>query len=104
MYSILAYLLAFEGVRFSLRGLSDSRAAWITSNRCMDIREALEKTLSREVGLAEGSGQNEELSTLFCLISRMEEHQLRSIVLDCDPDSQILFKSATSDRRLSNPH
>ncbi|WP_313642131.1 YitT family protein, partial [Paenibacillus sp.] len=79
MYSIIAYLLAFEGVRFSLRGLSDSRAAWITSSRCMDIQEALETSLSREVGLAEGSGQDGELSTLFCLTNKMEEHKLRAI-------------------------
>lgn len=104
MYSILAYLLAFEGVRFSLRGLSASRAAWITSSRCMDIQEALETSLGREVGLAEGSGENGELSTLFCLINRMEEHQLRTIVLDCDPNSQIVFKSATVDQRQVNQH
>jgi uncharacterized membrane-anchored protein YitT (DUF2179 family) len=102
MYSIIAYLLAFEGVRFSLRGLSDSRAAWITSNRCKDVQEALENSLHREVGLAEGSGQNGELSTLFCLINKMEEHQLRTIVLNCDPNSQIVLKSAASDHRLSN--
>lgn len=102
MYSIIAYLLAFEGVRFSLRGLSHTRAAWITSSRCMDIQQALEASLNREAALVEGSGEDGEVSTLFCLTNRMEEQHLRTIVLACDPESQIVFRSASSDQIQTN--
>lgn len=98
MYSIIAYLLAFEGVRFSLRGLSHSRAAWITSSRTTDIQRDLEANLNREAVLVEGSGQEGEISTLFCLTNRMEEQHLRTIVLACDPDSHVVFRSATRDQ------
>lgn len=98
MYSIIAYLLAFEGVRFSLRGLSHSRAAWITSSRSTDIQRVLEANLNREAVLVEGSGQEGEVSTLFCLTNRMEEQHLRTIVLACDKDSHVVFRSATRDQ------
>lgn len=99
MYSIIAYLLAFEGVRFSLRGLSHSRAVWITSNHCPEIQQALEASLNRKVALAEGTGEDEALSTIFCITNKMEEQQLREIVLRCDPESKIVFRSASSKRR-----
>jgi uncharacterized membrane-anchored protein YitT (DUF2179 family) len=102
MYSIIAYLLAFEGVRISLRGLSHSRTAWITSNRCLEIQQALQTTLGREVAFAEGSGQEGEVGTLFCLTNKMEEYQLRTIVLQCDPNSQIVIRSATRDHIQPN--
>lgn len=99
MYSIIAYLLAFEGVRFSLRDLSLTRAAWITSNRYEDIQRALTASLHREVALAEVSDQEGQPGTLFCLTNKMEVAQLKAIVLQCDPDSHIVIKSAKQSRR-----
>ncbi|WP_248548086.1 YitT family protein [Paenibacillus odorifer] len=104
MYSIIAYLLAFEGVRISLRGLSHSRTAWITSSRCLDIQQAIASSLNREAAIAEGSGQDGEVSTLFCLTNRMEEEHLRALVLQCDSESQIVFRSATKDHRQTRLH
>ena len=99
MYSIIAYLLAFESVRFSLRDLSLTRAAWITSSRYEEIQRALTLTLHREVALAEASDQEGKPGTLFCLTNKMEVDQLKAIVLQCDPDSQIVIKSAKHSRR-----
>lgn len=99
MYSIIAYLLAFESVRFSLRDLSLTRTAWITTSRYEEIQHVLSNSLQREVALAETSDQEGQLGTLFCLTNKMEVDQLKAIVLQCDPDSQIVIKSAKHSRR-----
>lgn len=104
MYSIIAYLLAFESVRFSLRDLSLTRAAWITSSRYEDIQQDLMTYLQREVALAEVSDQDGQTGTLFCITNKMEEDQLRSIVLQCDPNSHIVIKSAKRSRRATSFH
>ncbi|MFC3748797.1 YitT family protein [Paenibacillus sp. GCM10012306] len=99
MYSIIAYLLAFEGVRLSLRGLSPSRSAWITSNRCEDIQRVLKEELNREAALIGDVGDDNQPGTLFCHTERNEEQVLTELIQKADPDSRIVFKSAESARR-----
>ncbi|WP_438494124.1 YitT family protein [Paenibacillus sp. IHBB 3054] len=94
MYSIIAYLLAFEGIRISLRDLSRSRAIWITSSHCDEISKALHQSLERETKLVQASGPAGQKGTLFCLASKMEEATLTSIVKDCDEDSLIVVRAA----------
>lgn len=94
MYSIIAYLLAFEGVRLSLRDLSRGRAVWITSSHCEEISRELQRSLEREVRLVRSSGPAGQPGTLFCLTSKMEEEMLTSIVMQCDEDSRIVISSA----------
>ncbi|WP_042200776.1 YitT family protein [Paenibacillus camerounensis] len=97
MYSIIAYLLAFEGVRFSLRGLSRSRAVWITSSRYEEIRKALQLSLKRDVKLIQPGTKEGQPGVLFCLASRLEEDALTSIVRSCDQDSKITVASNQPD-------
>ncbi|ASA21064.1 YitT family protein [Paenibacillus donghaensis] len=94
MYSIIAYLLAFEGVRFSLRGLSRSRAVWITSTRCPAVQEALKSGLNLPAAFTGESVPEGVAGTLFCLTNKLEEPDVLAIVLQCDPDSRIIVKRA----------
>lgn len=94
MYSIIAYLLAFEGVRISLRDLSRGRAVWITSHYCEEISQALQHSLERETRLIRSPGPGGQTGTLFCLTNKVEEAALTSIVRECDQDSQIVFSAA----------
>lgn len=98
MYSIIAYLLAFESVRFSLRGLSLSRAAWITSTRCEDIQRVLREQLSREAALI-GAGRDGRPGTLFCLTDKGEQDALEALIRRTDPECRIVFKPAESRSR-----
>ncbi|MBY0011066.1 YitT family protein [Paenibacillus typhae] len=97
MYSIIAYLLAFEGVRFSLRGLSRSRGVWITSSRCEDIRKALEHSLKRDAKLIRPGNKDGQPGVLFCLASKLEEDTLTSIVRSFDENSKITVTSNQPD-------
>ncbi|MGE6230421.1 YitT family protein [Paenibacillus chitinolyticus] len=49
MYSILAYLLAYETVHFSLRGFSVHRRITIVSGHCAEIEKEMEARLGRKV-------------------------------------------------------
>lgn len=98
MYSIIAYLLAFEALRFSLRDLALSQAVWITSSKCEEIRRKLRHSLEREVRIVKSSGPEGQPGTIFCLASRLEEEELASIVRACDKDSRIVIKSAGNGR------
>ncbi|QQZ60153.1 YitT family protein [Paenibacillus sonchi] len=101
MYSILAYLLAFEAVRICIRDLSRTRAVWITSSRPEEIRLALHRKLDREAKLIRASGAKGQPGTLFCIASKLEEEELASIVRTCDQDSQIVFRSTRRRRRAA---
>lgn len=94
MYSIIAYLLAFEGVRFPLRSLSRARAVWITSSHCEEIRKALLLSLERDAKLVRATDPEGQPGVLFCLASKLEEETLTSIVRACDEDSQIVVSDA----------
>ena len=94
MYSIIAYLLAFEGVRFPLRSLTRSRAFWITSSRCEEIRKALQLSLKRDAKLVRAAEPEGQPGALFFLASRLEEETLTSIVRSCDENSQIVVSKA----------
>ncbi|WP_162551105.1 YitT family protein [Paenibacillus tepidiphilus] len=96
MYSIIAYLLAFEGVRFSLRDLTRSRPVWITTNRCTEIREALRDELKREAKLVQAAGPEGQPGTLFCLATRMEEEALATIVHSFDRHGEIVVGGGES--------
>ncbi|WP_151734741.1 YitT family protein [Paenibacillus tengchongensis] len=102
MYSILAYLLAFEGVRFSLRDLTRSRPVWITTSRCTEIKAALRDELERESKLVQDAGPEGQPGTLFCLASRMEEEALTTIVHSFDRQGEIVIGSQT--RRMPFSH
>lgn len=94
MYSIIAYLLAFEAVRISLRDLSRSRAIWITSSHTEEIRQALRHLLDREARLIKAADPLGQPGTLFCIASKLEEEEVTSIVRGCDKDSQIIIHAA----------
>ncbi|SEG56726.1 YitT family protein [Paenibacillus sp. UNC499MF] len=51
MYSILAYLLAYETVHFSLRGFSVHRRITIVSGHCAEIEKEMEARLGRKASV-----------------------------------------------------
>ncbi|MBW4083987.1 YitT family protein [Paenibacillus sp. S150] len=98
MYSIIAYLLAFEAVRISLRDLARTRAVWITSTRPEEIRRVLRHKLEREAKLVSAPGPQGQPGTLFCIASKLEEEELTSLVRSCDQDSEIVFRTVNRSR------
>lgn len=89
MYSILAYFVASKTIDVVLQGLDESKSAWIISDKSLDIGEALLARLGRGVTYLTGEGAytGERKKVIFCVITRLEESKLKSIVEEIDPDA-----------------
>lgn len=91
MYSILAYFIAFKTIDIVIAGLDESKAAWIISERHKEIGEAILARLGRGVTYLNGEGAytGDDKKVIFCVITRLEEAKLKSIVEELD-DSAFL--------------
>ncbi|WP_026089104.1 MULTISPECIES: YitT family protein [Bacillus] len=89
MYSLIAYFVASKTIDIVLQGLDESKSAWIISEKYLDIGEALLARLGRGVTYLTGEGAytGEEKKVIFCVITRLEESKLKSIVEEIDPEA-----------------
>jgi uncharacterized membrane-anchored protein YitT (DUF2179 family) len=89
MYSILAYFIAFKTIDVVIRGLDESKSAWIISENHQVIGEAILARLGRGVTYLNGEGAytGEDKKVIFCVIPRLEEAKLKAIVEEIDPNA-----------------
>ncbi|MGG3449433.1 YitT family protein [Domibacillus aminovorans] len=86
MYSVLAYFIAFKTIDVVIQGLDESKSAWIISDQYQEIGEAIIARLGRGVTYLNGEGAytGDHKKVIFCVINRLEEAKLKSIVEDMD--------------------
>ncbi|MBT2641292.1 YitT family protein [Bacillus sp. ISL-41] len=86
MYSILAYFIAFKTIDIVIAGLDESKAAWIISEQHKEIGDAIMARLGRGVTYLTGEGAytGDDKKVIFCVITRLEEAKLKSIVEELD--------------------
>lgn len=86
MYSILTYFIAFKTIDIVMAGLDESKAAWIISDQHKEIGEAILARLGRGVTYLNGEGAytGDDKKVIFCVITRLEEAKLKSIVEELD--------------------
>lgn len=86
MYSLLAYFIAFKTIDIVIAGLDESKAAWIISDQHKQIGEAILARLGRGVTYLTGKGAytGDDKKVIFCVITRLEEAKLKSIVEELD--------------------
>ncbi|MBT2690743.1 YitT family protein [Bacillus sp. ISL-47] len=89
MYSILAYFIAFKTIDVVIRGLDESKSAWIISEKHKVIGEAILARLGRGVTYLNGEGAytGDDKKVIFCVITRLEEAKLKAIVEEIDPNA-----------------
>ncbi|MEE6449808.1 YitT family protein [Gottfriedia acidiceleris] len=89
MYSIIAYLVAFKTIDIVVEGLEQSKSAWIISDKNEDIGEAILFRMGRGVTYINGTGaySGETTKVIYCVITRLEEAELKTIVDDIDPSA-----------------
>ena len=89
MYSLIAYFIAFKTIDIVIEGLDESKSAWIISDQAREIGEAILARLGRGVTYLNGEGAytGEDKKVIFCIITRLEEAKLKSIVEDLDPSA-----------------
>jgi uncharacterized membrane-anchored protein YitT (DUF2179 family) len=89
MYSILAYVIAFKTIDVVIKGLDESKSAWIISDNSEIIGDAIMNRLGRGVTYLSGEGafSGDDKKVIFCVITRLEEAKLKEIVEENDPNA-----------------
>jgi uncharacterized membrane-anchored protein YitT (DUF2179 family) len=87
MFSLIAYYIAFKVIDLTIEGFDESKSCWIISDYHKDIGDAITARLGRGVTLLHGEGgyTGDQKKVIFCVITRLEEAKLKSIVTELDP-------------------
>ncbi|MEK3886254.1 YitT family protein [Bacillus sp. FSL K6-3431] len=86
MYSIITYFIAFKVIDIVIQGLDESKSAWIISDQADEIGDAILARLGRGVTYLNGEGAytGDDKKVIFCVITRLEEAKLKSIIEELD--------------------
>ncbi|TCP68543.1 YitT family protein [Baia soyae] len=89
MYSLMAYFIAFKAIDVTIEGFNETKSIWIISDNPEILGEAILNRLGRGVTYLNGQGAftGEDKKVIFCIITRLEEAKLKSIVEDIDPQA-----------------
>ena len=87
MYSLIAYYIAFKMIDLTIEGFQESKSVWIISEMYKDLGDAIVARLGRGVTYLNGEGgyTGDDKKVIFCVITRLEEAKLKSIVEELDP-------------------
>ncbi|WP_373681348.1 YitT family protein [Aneurinibacillus soli] len=97
MYSLIAYYIAFKMIDITIQGLDESRSVWIISEKHREIGDSLLARLGRGVTYLNGEGAytGDDKKVIFCVITRLEEAKLRSIIEDIDEGAFLAIGSVS---------
>lgn len=89
LYSLVAYYIAFKTIDVVIEGFDESKSIWIISDNYREIGNTIVDRLGRGVTYLHGEGgyTGDEKSVIFCVINRLEEAKLKSIVIELDPSA-----------------
>lgn len=89
MYSLIAYYIAFKVIDITIEGFDESKSVWIISDSHKEIGDMLLARLGRGVTYLSGEGgySGDEKKVIFCVITRLEQAKLKTIVEDIDPSA-----------------
>ena len=100
LYSILVYAAASKTIDFLLHGIEEYTAITIISLKNDEVREAIINRLHRGVTVYRGHGgmgsrgvSNAEQPILYCVVTRLEIGNIKSVVREIDPTAFITTHS-----------
>jgi uncharacterized membrane-anchored protein YitT (DUF2179 family) len=87
MYSLMAYYIAFKMIDLTIEGFQESKSVWIISEMYKELGDAIVARLGRGITYLKGEGgyTGDDKKVIFCVITRLEEAKLKSIVEEIDP-------------------
>ncbi|TDL31870.1 YitT family protein [Jeotgalibacillus sp. S-D1] len=100
MYSILAYVVASKSIDAVVQGMEQSKSAWIISDEYQEIGDAINARLGRGVTYFHGEGaySGDTKKVVFCIVTRLEEAKLKSLVDELDPTAFLAVADITEVR------
>lgn len=93
LYSVTTYYIAKVVIDVVQVGLDSSKSVRIVSKCPREIGRAIQERLGRGVTYANGTGgfSEEPLEMLHCVITRMEENKVLTIIHEYDPNAFIII-------------
>ena len=87
MYSLISYYIAYKMIDITIEGFDESKSVWIISDNHKEIGDTIMSRLGRGVTYLNGEGAftGDSKRVIFCVINRLEEAKLKSIVEELDP-------------------
>ncbi|WNS76719.1 YitT family protein [Bacillus sp. DTU_2020_1000418_1_SI_GHA_SEK_038] len=100
MYSVLAYFIAYKTIDIVIQGLDESKSVWIISENHKIVGDAILARLGRGVTYLNGEGAytGDDKKVIFCVITRLEEAKLKTIVEEIDPHAFLAIANITEVR------
>ncbi len=100
LYSALTYYIAKIVIDIVQDGLEKSKSVRVISKHSETIGQTIQDRLGRGVTYSTGRGgfSNEEMQMLNCVINRMEETKLLSIIKEIDPRAFIVISDVSEVR------
>jgi uncharacterized membrane-anchored protein YitT (DUF2179 family) len=97
LYSILIYFAASKTVDFLIHGIEGFTAIIIVSDKSQEIREATTRVLRRGITVYKGRGglTDVEQDILFCVVTRLEIGNVKSLAKEIDQEAFIVVHSLT---------
>jgi uncharacterized membrane-anchored protein YitT (DUF2179 family) len=91
MYSLIAYFIAYKAIDITIEGMDESKAVWIISDAATEIGSAIINRLGRGVTYLSGEGAytGDSKKVIFCVITRLEEAKMKTIVQELDPNAFV---------------
>jgi uncharacterized membrane-anchored protein YitT (DUF2179 family) len=100
MYSLIAYFIAYKVIDLMIIGFDESKSVWIISENHKLIGDTILARLGRGVTYLNGEGAytGDEKKVIFCVITRLEEAKLKSIVEEIDTSAFLSIANITEVR------
>lgn len=100
LYSALTYYIAKNVIDIIQVGLEKSKSVRVVSRKSEEIGDAIQSRLGRGVTYSKGRGgfSNESTEILDCVINRMEENKLVSIIKDIDDNAFVVISDVSEVR------
>ena len=89
MFSLIAYYIAFKVIDLTIEGLDASKSVWIISDKAEELGDTIMARLGRGVTYLQGAGgyTGNDKKIIFCVITRLEEAKMKTIVNEVDPSA-----------------
>ncbi|SEN41968.1 Uncharacterized membrane-anchored protein YitT, contains DUF161 and DUF2179 domains [Lihuaxuella thermophila] len=89
MYSLIAYFIAFKMIDTTIEGFDETKSVWIISDKPEKLGQCILNRLGRGVTYLSGEGAytGDDKKVIFCVVTRLEEAKLKSIVEEVDPEA-----------------
>lgn len=100
LYSAATYYIAKIVIDVVQVGLENSKSVRVVSSKSTEIGSVIQSRLGRGVTYTQGRGgfSNEEMEILNCVITRMEENKIVTIIKEIDPGAFVVISEVAEVR------